>query len=257
MMKDLSDRQFKRILVSEIHGLGDALFATPAIQALRQRYPDAYIAFQVQRVFAPVFEADPHLDEIIVYDPGGLSVIWRQIWRLRAQKFDLAVLLEEGMRSTYLTWFARIPTRMGYYGRGDMGTVSNRFTRWMLTGWCLLGDSKDIHRIDSHLQVVSRLGCHPNDDAYRVYLTEADHQRGQQLLRQAGVPEQGPAVFIHPGADWKWRRWPAERFGQLTNQLGEEGLMFPLPPFTTWPVCWPMLMCLWVMIPGRCTWQQR
>ena len=225
-MKDLSDRQFKRILVSEIHGLGDALFCTPAIRAVRERYPDSHITFQVERVFAPVFQNDPHIDAILNYDPGGLKAIWRQIWRLRAGKFDVAILLEEGMRSTYLSWFSGIPVRVGYFGLGDMGTYSNPYTRWMLSEPVLLGDSEGLHRIDSHLRLVkSRFGCQSQDNNTTVYLTEADHSWGEQLLRQANVPAQRPLVVVHPGADWYWRCWPAERFGQVARRLCDEDLV--------------------------------
>ncbi len=222
-MTDLSDRTFNRILVSAIHGLGDALFCTPAIRALRARYPDSHLAFQVQRAFAPLFATDPHLDEIVTYDPGGLRAIWRQIRKLQAEKFDLAILFDAGMRSTYLTWLAGIPTRVGYHGRDDQGFVSNQYIRWMLSESVPLGDTQGVHRIDSHLRLVSRLGCQGGDSTYAVYLTPADHERGQELLAQAGVPAQRPLVILHPGGDWPLRRWPAERFAELANQLATDG----------------------------------
>ena len=46
--------------------IGDVVFTTPLIRALRRAYPEATIAYLVEREAAPVVEHNPHLDEVIV-----------------------------------------------------------------------------------------------------------------------------------------------------------------------------------------------
>ena len=49
-----SIQQFSRILLVRLRQIGDVIFTTPAIRALRQRFPDAHITYIVEPAAAPV-----------------------------------------------------------------------------------------------------------------------------------------------------------------------------------------------------------
>jgi heptosyltransferase-1 len=98
--------------------IGDTVFTTPAIGALRRRYPDARITYIVEAPAEPVVRHHPAIDEIIVLDrPRGLER-WRYDFqlarRLRAQRFDIAIDFHGGPRSSFLTWASGAPQRIGY-----------------------------------------------------------------------------------------------------------------------------------------------
>ncbi|OYT41036.1 hypothetical protein B6U80_02125 [Candidatus Pacearchaeota archaeon ex4484_26] len=54
-----------RILVVFLHGLGDNIMATPAIRALRKKYPEAYIAIMGLKTLPvrDIWENNPYIDE--------------------------------------------------------------------------------------------------------------------------------------------------------------------------------------------------
>ena len=55
-----------RILVVSTTGLGDSLWGTPAIKALRGKHPKGYIALLTSPIGQQLFKNNPHLDEIVV-----------------------------------------------------------------------------------------------------------------------------------------------------------------------------------------------
>ena len=55
-----------RILLVRLRQIGDVVFTTPAIHALRRRFPDAHLTYIVEPAAAPVVLDNPHLNEVIV-----------------------------------------------------------------------------------------------------------------------------------------------------------------------------------------------
>ena len=55
-----------KILLVRLRLIGDVVFTTPLLGALRRRYPDAHLAYVVEPAAEPVVRGNPHLDEIIV-----------------------------------------------------------------------------------------------------------------------------------------------------------------------------------------------
>ena len=54
------------ILLVRLRQIGDVVFTTPAVRALRRPFPDAHLTYVVEPAAAPVVAGNPHLDEVIV-----------------------------------------------------------------------------------------------------------------------------------------------------------------------------------------------
>ena len=84
-----------RILLIRLRLIGDVVFTTPAIGALRRRFPSAAISYLVEAPAEPVVRHHPDLDDVIIVErPRGLER-WRYdlqlARRLRARRFDLVI----------------------------------------------------------------------------------------------------------------------------------------------------------------------
>jgi heptosyltransferase II len=106
------------ILLVRLRLVGDVVFTTPAVRALRRRYPSARIVYLVESAAAPVIADNPHVNEVVVI---AHSRGWGRLRddlalgrRLRAGRFDLAIDFHGGTRSAWLTWATRAPVRVGY-----------------------------------------------------------------------------------------------------------------------------------------------
>ena len=83
-----------RILVLRPDGIGDALNSTPAISALHNTYRDAHISVVLKPLGAEILALNPHIDEIMVYDPDGFHSKLRFLRELRAERYDMAIVLK-------------------------------------------------------------------------------------------------------------------------------------------------------------------
>jgi ADP-heptose:LPS heptosyltransferase len=116
------------LLLVRLRLIGDVVFTTPLIRALRERYPDARLTYVVEPSSAPVVDRNPHLSDVVIA-PHRRG--WRRLVddvglarTLRARRYDVAVDLHGGPRSAWLTWASGAPVRVGY-------DVSGR--SWMYT----------------------------------------------------------------------------------------------------------------------------
>src|SRR5208282_1086652 len=101
VMKSLDKRQtglehfnpesVKNILVVSSTAIGDTLLSTPAIRAVRERYPDAAIIAHLNASNAELFKNNPDINGIIPYY-GGYKRFFRTILELRRHNFDLALI---------------------------------------------------------------------------------------------------------------------------------------------------------------------
>ena len=68
MAVDLATFSPKRILVCQLRQIGDVVLATPSIELLKRRYPDAEIHLLTEKKCAPLLEHNPHLSKVWALD---------------------------------------------------------------------------------------------------------------------------------------------------------------------------------------------
>ena len=118
-------RDVERILIVQPSWVGDAVMATPALRAIRQLYPNAHISYLLRRYVKPIYTGMPWADKLITYRTGKTKAkagkgTFDLAARLRAGKFDLAILLPNSFKSALVCKMAGIDRIVGYErdGRG-------------------------------------------------------------------------------------------------------------------------------------------
>ena len=66
----------RRVVVRIPNWVGDAVMAVPALRELRRILPQAHITVVSRPGTADVFVDADFVDEVLVYDRGGLTSIW-------------------------------------------------------------------------------------------------------------------------------------------------------------------------------------
>ncbi|HVT80179.1 MAG TPA: glycosyltransferase family 9 protein, partial [Phycisphaerae bacterium] len=110
-----------RIVVVMPNWLGDAVMATPFLRALRGLYPQAHVVAVARPLVAPVCEG--LVNEVKVYGKKEEAKISK--W-MRAQHFDLGVLLPNSFRSAWTMWRGAVKRRLGYARGGRSLLVTDR-----------------------------------------------------------------------------------------------------------------------------------
>ena len=200
---------------------GDVVLTLPLLQALRSRYPEAHLAFIAIPSAAGVLQNHPAVDEIVPYDKRGEEKGLRGLLalsrRLRASRFDLAIVPHRSMRSALLPWLARIPARIAF----DSSSGRILFTK-------TVHYRSDQHEIDRNLSLLGPLaGGTPKRELPMLFPSEGDRDCVDKLLRERKGElsrfSTGRMVALAPGSVWRTKRWPEERYGELCAILAERG----------------------------------
>src|SRR4029077_17906394 len=102
----------RRLLVRGVNWLGDAVMTTPALQRLREHFPQAHISLLTHEKIAELWLAHASLDAVLTFAPGESP--WVVARRLRAEHFDTSLVLPNSPRSALEVWLAGIPQRVAY-----------------------------------------------------------------------------------------------------------------------------------------------
>lgn len=105
-----------RILIVMPNWLGDAVMATPFLRSIRELYPKAHIAAIGRPLVQPVLSGLELVNEPLAYSVGSSAKpdARQTAAMLARKKFDLAILLPNSFRSSWILWRAGIPRRLGY-----------------------------------------------------------------------------------------------------------------------------------------------
>jgi heptosyltransferase-1 len=217
-MKPRSKNEPRRVLLVRLREIGDVVFTTPAIHALRERFPAAHLTYIVEPAAAPVVAHNPHLDEVIVAPRGrGVRGVLADLAlgrRLRAARYDLAIDFHGGPRASLLTWLSGAPDRLGYEiaGRGWMYTRRVERPRAL----------RPRHSVENQWDLLTALGIAPPDrTAFPVEMI-ADPGVVASVdarLDRAGVRATDTLVVVHVSAGNPFRRWPIDHFVALAAAL--------------------------------------
>ncbi len=207
-----------RILLVRLRQIGDVVFTTPAVHALRQRFPDAHLSYLVEPASAPIVIPNPHLDQVIVAPRGrGLRGLLDDLAlgvRLRAGRYDLAIDFHGGPRASLLTWLSGAPERLGYEVAGRSWLYTRRVARPR--------ELRPRHSVENQWDLLAPLGVAPPDRSAFPVEMPADAGTAASVadrLTRAGVTAGDRLVVIHVSAGNPFRRWPAAHFVDLVVSL--------------------------------------
>src|SRR3989338_2386749 len=207
----------KRILLIRTDRIGDVVLSTPAIKAVRDAYPAAYIAFMVRPYARDIVEGNPYLNKVIIYDKDGAhkSFIATVLFALglRKKHFDTVFILHPTNRAHIVAFLAGIPNRIGL----------DRKMALLLTK--RIKDKKFLgekHELDYTLDILKTLGITAKEKSPYVPVKESAENSINIKLAREGYGGTEPLVAIAPGASCPSKRWPAERFADLVGRLKEK-----------------------------------
>jgi len=200
-----------KILVRATNWVGDAIIALPALRAVRSRFPEAEITILARSYVAAIYGNQQVADNMMVVDDKrGL------VSELRAQKFDVALLLQNAFEAAWLAWRAGIPERIGYArdGRGLLLTKSVPVPK--------PGEIPP-HEQYYYLELLRRAGwldSLPSQSFISLNVPEEKRQRAAEFLLSNGVSHHSLRIAIGAGASYGSAKcWPPERFAELANRL--------------------------------------
>jgi lipopolysaccharide heptosyltransferase II len=228
----------KRVLVVHPYGLGDFLFVTPVLRALRLIPTVEKVDLLLGSRTFEVVRENPHADEIFIVDKGRYQQQSRaQTFcevaalgkELRSRHYDL--MLDYSMRSEYAVFgrlFLGIPRTAGfnYKRRGLYHTI--RFP--------LPEGFSQRSAVDTYCGLAERAGIRVEDRWMELYVSDSARVEAQKKWQaKTGRTEAGRFLFVSPGGGESWgkdahfKQWPVSFFAELCLRLcgagGFEGVV--------------------------------
>jgi len=204
----------KKILITRTDRIGDVLLSTPVFRAVREKYPESYIAVIVRPYAKDIVEGNPYIDEVIIYDKYGVHKSFfgslKFSLNLAKQKFNIAIILHPTNRMHLITFFTGIPERVGFYKKcGFLLTRRIPHTKQ-------LGQK---HELDYTLDVVRAIGIEPTQKLLFFPLRRDIDLKIKNALREKDVEDTDKLVIVHPAASCVSKRWPSACFAKLADEL--------------------------------------
>lgn len=184
------------------------------MNAFKERFPKAEVHWVIAKGLEDLLTVHPMVNRIWVINKD----MWKKLSRIRdslyelrvflkaikGEKYDIVVDLQGLLRSGIITLSTGAPLRIGFQ---EAREGSRFFYTHKVRG------GKNVHAVDRYLKVAAFLECDITDVCFPLPLY-AD----SSLVTRYSLPSNNYAV-IAPGARWKTKRWPPEKFGELSSRL--------------------------------------
>jgi ADP-heptose:LPS heptosyltransferase len=211
-LADLDPAQVRRVLLISATALGDTLFSTPAIRALKERYPDWQLEVLGHRVFSSILAQNPHVARLWAYPGRNRWLLWL-LRDLRGRRYDLVIILHgNDPEATMLAYFTGAPFILGSAGSplAFAYAAAVKPPADPLT-----------HAIERRLDYVRLLGADTADKRMDLGLKPEEIAEAEAIIAAHFGEMPRLLLAFHPtGSDpYKW--WPADSFAELGNFLAK------------------------------------
>jgi len=233
-----------KILVRGTNWLGDAVMTTAALLRLREKFPGAHIAILTAEKLRELWVNHPAVNETIPFTPG--ESIFSIGKKLRAGKFDLALVLPNSPRSAFEVFLAGIPQRIGYARpwrnffltqavapRAEAVKMRKRSVaeikrRISVTGFQTASANEDAgwkpvplrsaHQIFEYLNLAAALGANPEPMPPQLFVTPEEIDAAKKKFGLGKISN--PTFGLNSGAEYgPAKRWPVEKFISAAEEI--------------------------------------
>lgn len=204
----------ERILIIRPSALGDVCRSVPVLTSLRRAYPSARIDWLVQAEFVDAIRAHPDLTNAIPFRRREMSIghmhraatrkaLASLIRDLRTPRYTLVLDCQGLARSGLFTRLTGARARVGHAYARELAWIH-------YTQRVPLGASP--HTVDQMLDLIRAIGIEPSIDMRLYAPSECENEVDKSIT-------QGSPIVLAPTSRWPGKRWPIERFNDVTDWL--------------------------------------
>ena len=220
----------RSILIVNPFGIGDVLFTTPLVRAVRRAFPDSRIGYLCNRRTESLLRNNPHLDDLYVYERDEIVRMWRSsrgmwlrhlAWFIRQivrAKFDFVIDLSLNERYSFILRLLGVRRCVGFDYRHRGRFLSDAMP---IDGY------HDVHVVEYYRRLLWLLGILMDEGDLECRLADEDEAWAGSWLRERRLDDDRPLIGMVPAGGVSWgigapfRRWTAEGFAELGDLLAE------------------------------------
>ena len=195
------------ILLLQLKRIGDLILTTPAINAVREKFPQAHISLVVSSGTRELLPAIHGIDHAFVAD-------WFKIAR---RKFEYCVDFTHSDRSAFLTLLSGARTRITSEHAKRQSKI-----RALSYNSFVTSSLRQLHTVDHYLALVEPLGIHNAAPTLQLDLPPSALEEADRVLSENNI--RGDFVLLHPGSARIEKFWEADRWAELIAFAARENL---------------------------------
>lgn len=215
----------RKILLIQLGDIGDVVWTTPGIRAVKNSIPGSKVSIMVKEHFGGLLEADPSIDKIfeikryhgnIFQQTAGHLSFLKQI---RKERFDLAVDLRLGDRGAFMAFATGAPMRMTMHHTEGLPWWRNM----LFTHAAIPADlPPERGAAEQSLRILRVLGMDTNDKIPRLWVSDSIKKRIQEILFQGKADGLTHWITINPFSRWQYKEWVDTRWVEIINWLWKD-----------------------------------
>jgi ADP-heptose:LPS heptosyltransferase len=226
----------RNILIVKLDEIGDFVLASPFLRELKRSFPGASITLVVSSASASLAKFCPYANVTLAFEPEEFGLITKEgralgallfAKRLQAAHFDLAIIPRWDLdlyTAYHIVCGSRVERIIGYT-RAFTSVSNTLLARTERRGAIVLPHETPEHETLRNLRLVEAAGGSVQSDHLEAWLSPEDRRRVDVWLTchtsHAASRPQGLVAFgIGAGVDP--RRWPEDRFAELSRHLVTE-----------------------------------
>lgn len=212
--------------------------ATPALRLLRESLKGAFIGALCRPGIDELLAGSSFFDELHVERGGGVFGPKLLAAKVRPRMYDTALLLTNSFSTALVTRIAGIPRRIGYNrdGRGFLLTEKlvaprrgdGQFAIIPACRYYWDAAESILHDYQPRYNALSATPiplAFPPGVFMELGVSASQHAAAKSVLQRAGINLDLPYAVLNPGGNNPAKRWPAERFAAIADQLAAQRRM--------------------------------
>lgn len=183
----------KKILIIGMNYIGDTIFITPLIRAVKKHYKDSIIDIVNGEKGIDILKENPHINKVIIRDENTLE-------NIKKENYDIGFSATTAFYGASLLYKAKIPVRVGVNSE-FRGILLNKKTYWK---------KHKRHIVDTILSILKPMNIEPDGINTELFLSEAENRFGIEKMKNYKN-----ALIVHGGATRISKRYNADNFSKL------------------------------------------
>ncbi len=218
------------ILVIKLSAIGDVIHTLPALNAIRDAYPDAHITWLVEEAAADLVVGHRALDRVLVsrrkkwindFKSGhrikALGQAVQFVKTLRDTRYDIIIDFHALLKSGLLVFLAKGKRKIGF-GKG----MQHMEHSYLFLNEKIPAVSMEIHALDRQFVLAEAAGARSGSVQYHIPVADDDKARVDALLKKVKINVDRPIVAVNPVALWETKLWFNDRFAKISDLLIRE-----------------------------------
>jgi lipopolysaccharide heptosyltransferase II len=218
----------KKFLIINPFGIGDVLFTTPLIKAIKNAYPDSHISYWCNERVSAILKSDSNINSIFALSRGDLKKLYNDSWVGGAKKFfGLLAGIKKGRFDTAIDFsldhryglackILGIKKRIGFNYKKRGRFLSDKIN---IDGY------KGKHVVEYYLDLLKLIGIKSSDEGLYLSVPQENKTKAQFKLARLGIKQGDLLIGISAGGGASWgkeasyKHWPALKYAQLADKI--------------------------------------